>query len=85
MTAGSVHHIISSSRPLNLPLVTDAPILNSVFSPKNKTYIGTWNVRTLNRAGNLAQLLREFDNYRLDILGISEVRWKGNGRINSDN
>ncbi|PIO73507.1 hypothetical protein TELCIR_04520 [Teladorsagia circumcincta] len=76
---------IAESRKSGFSLVTDAPILNSVFSPKNKTYIGTWNVRTLNRTGNLAQLLREFDNYRLCILGISEVRWKGNGRINSDN
>ncbi|PIO76758.1 hypothetical protein TELCIR_01154, partial [Teladorsagia circumcincta] len=51
---------------------------------KNKAYIGTWNVRTLNRTGNLAQLLREFDRYCLDILGISEVRWIGNGRMSSD-
>ncbi|PIO74689.1 7 transmembrane receptor [Teladorsagia circumcincta] len=64
--------------------VTDAPILNLFFSPKNKTYVGH-NVRTLNRTGSLAQLLHGFDNYRLDILGISEVCWKGNGRRNSDN
>ncbi|KAE9547476.1 hypothetical protein FO519_009312 [Halicephalobus sp. NKZ332] len=31
-----------------------------------------------------AQLLHEFDNYHLDILGISEMRWTGNGKITSD-
>ncbi|PIO72196.1 hypothetical protein TELCIR_05887 [Teladorsagia circumcincta] len=69
---------------LGSSLVTDAPILSSVFSPKNKTYIGTWTVRTLIRTGNLAQLLREFKRYRLDMLGISEIRWIGNGRMSSD-
>ena len=65
--------------------MTDGLILGSVFSPKNTTFIGTWNVRTLNQTGRLAQLLREFDNYRLDILGISEVRWIGSGRMTSEN
>lgn len=57
---------------------------NSVFSAKNSTRIGTWNVRTLYQSGRLAQLLREFDAHNLDILGISEVRWLGSGRITSD-
>ena len=73
------------SRKSDFSFVTGDLILGSVFSPKNKTFIGTWNVRTLYRTGNLAQLLREFDKYRLDILGISEVRWLNSGRIASDN
>uniref|UniRef100_A0A7I5E8S3 Reverse transcriptase domain-containing protein n=1 Tax=Haemonchus contortus TaxID=6289 RepID=A0A7I5E8S3_HAECO len=66
-------------------MTDNLPIRNAVFSPKNQTFVATWNVRTLNQTGNLAQLLREFDEYRLDILGISEVRWLGTGRMTSGN
>lgn len=57
---------------------------HSMFSPKLLTRIGTWNIRTLYWAGRLAQLLCEFDMYRLDILGISKVRWTDRGKIVSD-
>uniref|UniRef100_A0A7I4YL78 Endo/exonuclease/phosphatase domain-containing protein n=1 Tax=Haemonchus contortus TaxID=6289 RepID=A0A7I4YL78_HAECO len=66
-------------------MTDNLPIRNAVFSPKNQTFVATWNVRKLNQTGNLAQLLREFDEYRLDILGISEVRWLGTGRMTSGN
>jgi hypothetical protein len=33
--------------------------------------IGVWNVRTLNGSG---KLIKEMEVYRLDILGLSEVR-----------
>ncbi|VDO82783.1 unnamed protein product [Heligmosomoides polygyrus] len=64
--------------------VTEDLILDSVFSPKNITHIGTWNIRTLDQTGRLAQLLQEFDVYGLDILRISEVRWTGSGRLIND-
>ncbi|KAG7501680.1 hypothetical protein JOB18_004705 [Solea senegalensis] len=32
----------------------------------------------------MAQLLREFDEYQLNILGISEMRWTGSGKLCSD-
>ncbi|XP_049864013.1 craniofacial development protein 2-like [Schistocerca gregaria] len=38
--------------------------------------IGAWNVRSLNRAGRLENLKREMDRLKLDIVGISEVRWQ---------
>ena len=41
-------------------------------------------MRTLNQCGRLEQLFRMFDGYRLDILGVSEVRWTKSGRINCD-
>ena len=55
-----------------------------IFAAKEVSRIGTWNVRTLFQAGKTAQLLREFDAYRMDILGISEMRWTGSGRFVSD-
>ena len=59
-------------------------ITRPTFDAKEVTRIGTWNVRTLFQSGKTAQLLREFDTYRMDILGISEMRWTGSGRFVSD-
>ncbi|KAE9547262.1 hypothetical protein FO519_009526 [Halicephalobus sp. NKZ332] len=55
-----------------------------ILSAKATTRIGTWNVRTLYQCGKLAQVLREFDNNHLDILGISEMRWTNSGKVISD-
>ncbi|HCF9438090.1 TPA: hypothetical protein NI641_006403, partial [Pseudomonas aeruginosa] len=38
--------------------------------------VGAWNVRSLNRVGKLENLKREMDRLKLDIVGISEVRWQ---------
>ena len=61
------------------------PMSRSIFTAKNITKLGIWNVRTLNQYGRLEQLLQVFDDYRLDILGVSEVRWTNSGRINQNN
>lgn len=39
------------------------------------TKIATWNVRTLCQIGKLAQAVREMDQLKLDVLGVSETRW----------
>jgi len=36
---------------------------------------GTWNVRSLCRAGSLTAAARELATYKLDLLGVQEVRW----------
>ena len=41
--------------------------------------IGTWNIKTLN--GKEVEMIEEMEKYRLEILGISEVKKKGNGMI----
>ena len=43
--------------------------------------VGTWNVRTLRRAGKLENAKREMERNGLDVLGMSEVRWKDNGDV----
>lgn len=48
---------------------------------KKRTKIGQWNVRTLNQEGKLAQVIKEMERYQIDILGVSETRWKGSGEI----
>jgi exonuclease III len=42
---------------------------------------GTWNVRSSYRVGSLMTLLRELSRYRLDLVGVQEVRWEGSGII----
>jgi exonuclease III len=40
---------------------------------------GTWNVRSLYRAGYLKRVSRELARYKLDLVGVQEVRWEGDG------
>jgi hypothetical protein len=40
---------------------------------------GTWNVRSLYRAGSLKTVSSELSRYKLDLVGVQEVRWKGGG------
>jgi len=45
--------------------------------------IGTWNVKTLNRGGKLENLKQEMQKNEVSIVGVSELRWKGQGEIRS--
>jgi exonuclease III len=40
---------------------------------------GTWNVRSLYRAGSLKTVSRKLTRYKLDSVGVQEVRWEGGG------
>jgi hypothetical protein len=40
---------------------------------------GLWNVRSLYRAGTLMTVSRELARYKLDLVGVQEVRWEGSG------
>ncbi|PNF19615.1 hypothetical protein B7P43_G03232 [Cryptotermes secundus] len=39
----------------------------------------TWNVRSLYRAGSLRAVAEEILKYKLDLAGVQEVRWDGDG------
>jgi len=43
--------------------------------------IGTWNVRSLYRAGSLKAAARELVRYKFDIVGVQEVRWDKGGTV----
>jgi hypothetical protein len=46
--------------------------------PKRKKLdirFGTWNVRRRYRAGSLRAVAEENLNYKLDLVGVQEVRW----------
>jgi len=37
----------------------------------------TWNVSSVYRSGSLATPARELERYKLDLVGVQEVRWGG--------
>jgi hypothetical protein len=43
---------------------------------KTDMRFGLWNVRSLYRAGSLITVSRELPRYKLDLVGVQEVRWK---------
>ena len=46
-------------------------------------FIGTWNVRCMNQS-KMEVVNQEMARVNIDILGISETKWTGMGRFNSD-
>ena len=49
---------------------------------KERSYVGTWNVRSVNQ-GKLDVVNQEMVRIN-NILGISELKWMGMGKFNSD-
>ncbi|GFS06673.1 craniofacial development protein 2-like [Elysia marginata] len=43
--------------------------------------VGTWNIRTLLQKGKLDNVKMEMERLNINILGLSEVRWKGANNI----
>ena len=50
---------------------------------KEQYCIGTWNVTSVNQ-GKLEEVKQEMARVKVDILGISELKWTGMGEFNSD-
>jgi hypothetical protein len=42
---------------------------------------GMWNIRSLYSVGSLMTVSRELSRYRLDLVGVQEVRSEGSGTI----
>ena len=56
---------------------------SKVWCCKEQYCIGTWNVRSMNQ-GKLEVVKQETAKVNIDILGISELKWTGMGKFNSD-
>ena len=56
---------------------------NRVRCCKEQYCIGTWNVRSMDQ-GKLDVVKQEMARMNIDILGISELKWTGMGKLNSD-
>jgi hypothetical protein len=40
---------------------------------------GTWNVMNLCRVASIKSVTVELEKYKLDLVGVEEVRWEGKG------
>ena len=56
---------------------------SKVQSCKEQYCLGTWNVRSMNQ-GKLDVVKQEVARVNIDILGISELKWTGMNKFNSD-
>ena len=43
--------------------------------------VGTWNVRSLYRAGSLTAAASELAKYKFDLVGVQDVRWDNGGTV----
>ena len=43
--------------------------------------LGTWKVKSLYRAGSFKAARRELARYKLDVVGVQEVRWDKEGTV----
>jgi hypothetical protein len=48
---------------------------------KRDIRFGTWNVRSLYRSGSLMTVVGELARYKLDLVGVQEVRWDKGGTM----
>jgi hypothetical protein len=46
---------------------------------------GTWKVRSLCKVGAIKSVVGELEKYKLDLVGVQEVRWEGEGYQTADN
>ena len=59
-------------------------VIEARFDAVKEQYcIGTWNVRSMN-PGKLEVVKQEMARVNADILRISELKWTGMGKFNSD-
>ena len=43
----------------------------------------TWNSSSLNGAGALSSVTSKIKKYKMDLVGVQEVRWEANGTLES--
>ena len=65
------------------PVVDVTSDRSKVRCYKEQYCIGTWDVRSMNQ-GKLEVVKQEMARVKVDILGISELKWTGMGEFNSD-
>jgi hypothetical protein len=49
--------------------------VSSYWKRKGGILLGTWIVRSLYRAGSIMTVDKELARYKLDLIGVQEVRW----------
>ena len=56
---------------------------SKIWCCKEQYCTGTWNVRSMNQ-GKLGMVKQEMVRINIDIIRISELKWMGMGKFNSD-
>src|SRR5215475_11562771 len=56
-------------------------VSRSFKKQKRDILLGTWNVRSLYMVGSLMAAARELARYKLDLVGVQEVRWDKEGTV----
>ena len=51
---------------------------------KTDIVLGTWNVRSLYRAGSFTAVARELARYKLYLVGVQEFRWDKGGTVRAE-
>ena len=51
---------------------------------KRDMRFGTWNVRSLHRAGSFTAAARGLAGYKLDLVGVREVMWDREGTVRAE-
>lgn len=52
-----------------------------LLRPNKNINIAAWNVRTMFEVSRTSQIAKEMRQYDISILGISEARWTGSGKM----
>ena len=65
------------------PVVDGNGLRSKVWCCKEPYCIGTWNVRSTTQ-GTLEVVKQEMARVKVEILGISKLKWTGMGEFNSD-
>ena len=73
----------AKSKQKQHPVVDVSDGESKVWCCKEQYCIGTWNVRPTNQ-GKLDVVKQEMTRMNIDILGISELKWMGKDKFNSD-
>ena len=58
-------------------------VVSKIRCCKEQYCIGTWNVQSMTR-GKLDMVKQKMAKANIDILGISELKWTGRDKFNSD-
>ena len=74
---------VATSKPQGSVVIESARTKNGKLSFCKNHKIGTWNVRTMN-TGKLDIVKREMERTKVEILGISELKWTEMGHFQSD-
>ena len=56
-------------------------LIGPIVAPKRQTIISCWNVGTMAETNRAVQVAKEMKEYGIEVLGISETRWKGMGSV----